>query len=106
MALSCLRSGGLRKMEDSLGRNQLSILQIQELATELQNVNDLPLSHAEKSLNFGCCPNWGRGQGGVKVLLIKYSAKAMSFVMSKTKNIILIVGKITLVLKIVFEIAV
>ena len=80
MALSCLRSGGLRKMEDSLGRNQLSILQIQELATELQNVNDLPLSHAEKSLDFGCCPNWGRGQGGVKVLLIKYSAKAMYIV--------------------------
>ena len=69
VALSCLRSGGLRKMEDSLGRNQLSILQIQELATELQNVNDLPLSHAEKSLDFGCCPNWGRGQGGSKSFL-------------------------------------
>ena len=79
MALSCLRSGGLRKMEDSLGRNQLSILQIQELSTELQNMNDLPLSHAEKSLDSRCCPNWGEGGGG-KVLLIKCSAKAMYIV--------------------------
>ena len=50
VALSCLRSGGLRKMEDSLGRNQLSILQIQELATELQNVNDLPLIKSRKKI--------------------------------------------------------
>ena len=63
-------------MEDSLGRNQLSILQIQELSTELQNVNDLPLSHAEKSLDSGCCPNWGEGGGaGAKSFLSNVAQK-------------------------------